>query len=271
MRIFARVNSAITWWKIAIPVLTIIVCCSQFHSGNFGRRRRLHAGTGIKALFGALPGAGIVFAYLGFEQADQLAGEIKNPQRNLPRAIIIVDPDRHRHLHPAAGRVHRRDARPACSTPRLRRHRRRATRVALAPFAALAASSGFGLAGGRSCGSTRSSPRSAPALIYKTSTSRVSYGLARNRYFPQIFAKVDSRGIPWVSLIVAFIVGLVFLLPFPSWHSLVGLVTGGERADVRGRAAVPGRVPRPGARTRTGPTGCPAPRCSRRSRSSSPT
>ena len=31
-----------------------------------------------------------MFAYLGFEQADQLAGEIKNPQRNLPRAIIIA-------------------------------------------------------------------------------------------------------------------------------------------------------------------------------------
>ena len=34
--------------------------------------------------------AGIVFAYLGFEQADQLAGEIKDPQANLPRAIIIA-------------------------------------------------------------------------------------------------------------------------------------------------------------------------------------
>ena len=43
-------------------------------------------------------------------------------------------------------------------------------------------------------------------LIYTTSTSRVSYGLARNRYYPQIFAKVDRRGIPWVSLIFAFIV-----------------------------------------------------------------
>ena len=51
---------------------------------------------GVKALFGALPSAGIVFAYLGFEQADQLAGEIKNPQRNLPRAIIFAVADRHR-------------------------------------------------------------------------------------------------------------------------------------------------------------------------------
>ena len=31
---------------------------------------------------------------------------------------------------------------------------------------------------------------------------------------------------PWASLILAFLAGLVFLLPFPSWHSLVGLVTG---------------------------------------------
>ena len=44
---------------------------------------------GIKALFGTLPIAGIIFAYFGFEQANQLAGEIKNPQRNVPRAIII--------------------------------------------------------------------------------------------------------------------------------------------------------------------------------------
>jgi amino acid transporter len=62
-------------------------------------------------------------------------------------------------------------------------------------------------------------------LIYVTSTSRVGYGLARNRYYPQAFQKTDNRGVPWISLIVAFLFGLLFLLPFPSWHSLVGLVT----------------------------------------------
>ena len=63
-------------------------------------------------------------------------------------------------------------------------------------------------------------------LIYTTGTSRVSYGLGRNRYFPPIFTKTDKRGIPWVGLFAAFIIGLFFLLPFPSWHSLVGLITG---------------------------------------------
>jgi amino acid transporter len=31
--------------------------------------------------------------------------------------------------------------------------------------------------------------------------------------------------VPWVGLIAAFLLGLVFFLPFPSWYQLVGLVT----------------------------------------------
>ena len=88
MRIFARVNNVITWWKVAVPVLAIIVLLFKFHPGNFTAGVGFMPG-GIKALFGALPAAGIIFAYSGFEQCDQLAGEIKNPGRNLPRAIII--------------------------------------------------------------------------------------------------------------------------------------------------------------------------------------
>src|SRR5580693_3798068 len=84
MRIFARVNNVITWWKVAIPVLTIIVLLTHWHSGNFTAGGSFLPG-GIRALFAALPAAGIVFAYSGFEQCDQLAGEIKNPGRNLPR------------------------------------------------------------------------------------------------------------------------------------------------------------------------------------------
>jgi amino acid transporter len=61
--------------------------------------------------------------------------------------------------------------------------------------------------------------------MYQTSTSRVGYGLARNRYYPKAFQWTDRNGVPWFSLIIAFLAGLLFLLPFPSWHSLVGLVT----------------------------------------------
>src|SRR5262249_7750362 len=35
MRLFNRVNSAITWWKVAVPVLLIVVLLFPFHGGNF--------------------------------------------------------------------------------------------------------------------------------------------------------------------------------------------------------------------------------------------
>jgi amino acid transporter len=62
-------------------------------------------------------------------------------------------------------------------------------------------------------------------MIYQTSTSRVGYGLARNRYYPPIFQWTDRNGVPWVSLLAAFAFGCVFLLPFPSWKTLVGFIT----------------------------------------------
>src|SRR5712672_2484335 len=34
MRIYGPLYSAVTWWKVAIPVLTIIIMFTQFHGGN---------------------------------------------------------------------------------------------------------------------------------------------------------------------------------------------------------------------------------------------
>src|SRR6185437_6876629 len=64
------VNNVITWWKVAIPVLTIIVLLTHWHSGNFTAGGQGFLPGGIHALFAALPAAGIVFAYSGFEQCD---------------------------------------------------------------------------------------------------------------------------------------------------------------------------------------------------------
>jgi amino acid transporter len=221
IRLFNRVNSGITWWKVAVPIFAIIVLLFKFHPSNFGA----HGGfmpLGAKALFGAIPGAGIVFAYLGFEQADQLAGEVKNPQKNLPRAIIIavllgtliycmlqvvfigaIQPTTLSHGWAAL-----------------------ATNKGLisGPFAFLAGAAALGWLAVILRIDAFVSPFGT-GLIYQTSSSRVGYGLGRNRYYPAIFTRTDSRGIPWVSLIVAFVAGLIFLLPFPSWSALVGLVT----------------------------------------------
>jgi amino acid transporter len=42
---------------------------------------------------------------------------------------------------------------------------------------------------------------------------------------PKVYEQVDRRGIPWFGLFTAFVIGCVCFLPFPSWKSLVGLIT----------------------------------------------
>src|SRR5258708_969029 len=85
MRLFNRVNIVVTWWKVAIPVIAIIVLLFKFHPGNFTAGGAGFFPGGIKGLTAALPLSGIIFAYSGFEQADQLAHDVKIPRRNLAR------------------------------------------------------------------------------------------------------------------------------------------------------------------------------------------
>ena len=222
MRQFARVNNTITWWKVAVPVLAIIVLLFKFKPGNFTAGGIGLFPGGIKGLTAALPLSGIIFAYSGFEQADQLAGEIKNPGRNLPRAIIVSI------LIGTAIYVLLQiafiGALPASA---IGNGLQKITNpeILAGPFAAVAALGGLAWLAHILRIDAFVSP-SGTGLIYTTGTSRVSYGLARNRYAPQIFDRVNGNGVPWVGLIFAFLFGLIFLLPFPSWRDLVGIIVG---------------------------------------------
>ena len=220
MRTFSKVNSGITWWKVAIPVLTIIVLLFKFHGGNFSNHG--FNPYGWKALFAAIPSAGIIFAYLGFEQADQLAAEIKNPQKNLPRAILLAT-----FIGIIIYVMLQVVFIGAMPTSQLTHGWANISdaNILAGPFAGLAGIVGLSALAVVLRIDAFVSPFGT-GLIYQTSSSRVGYGLGRNRYFPQVMTKVDKNGVPWVALIVAFVAGLFFLLPFPSWHSLVSLVTG---------------------------------------------
>jgi amino acid transporter len=220
MRTFAKVNNVITWWKVLVPVLAIIVLATKFHAGNFTAGGVGLFPGGIRGLTAALPLSGIIFAYSGFEQADQLAGEIKNPGRNLPRAIIIsilIGTAIYCLLQ-----IVFIGALPQSVIGHGLQHITN-PEILAGPFAAVAALGGITWLAHILRVDAFVSP-SGTGLIYTTGTSRISYGLARNRYAPQIFGKVSSNGVPWVGLIFAFLFGLVFLLPFPSWRSIVGII-----------------------------------------------
>ena len=213
-------NSAATWWKVAVPVVTIVVLMvTAFHTSNFTAANGFNP-YGAGGVLAAVSTSGIIFALLGFEQADQLAGESSRPQRDIPRAVIgsiVIGAIIYILLQIAF----------LAALPKSEIGRTWATGGYTAfsgPFANLASLVGIGWLATVLYIDAVISP-AGTGLIYTTGASRVSYGLSRNGYVPRAFETTDRRGIPWVGLIAAFVVGCICFLPFPSWRSLVGLIT----------------------------------------------
>jgi amino acid transporter len=232
----ARINNLLTSWKVLIPVLTIVVMLTtHFHSSNF------HADGGffikgdeIKDILIAIPTGGIVFALLGFEQAVQLGGESKNPKKDLPRAVILsiligaavyilvqvafigaLDPKILAQAGTWAGLA---DPAQQANHPAL-------AALNAAPFYAVASVAGISWLATILRLDAVISP-AGTGLIYLTSSSRISFGLSKNGYIPQAFEKNSPRTkVPVLGIIITAVIGLLFLLPFPSWGKLVGVVT----------------------------------------------
>ncbi|WP_051942725.1 APC family permease [Streptacidiphilus rugosus] len=219
IKVLAHTNSAATWWKIGVPLLTIAaLAITNFHGSNFGYQG--FSPFGAKGVLSAVSTSGIIFALLGFEQADQLAGESANPKRDIPRAVIgsifigafiyialqVVFIAALPHSAFAQGWANLTFTGKA------------------GPFAGLATTVGLGWLATILYIDAVVSP-AGTGLIYVTATSRVSYGLSRNGYVPEIFEKTTKRGVPWFSLFFAFAMGLIVFLPFPTWQKLVGFIT----------------------------------------------
>lgn len=219
----AAANSAATWWKIAVPLLVILVLSiGNFNTANFSAADGFSP-DGFHGILAAISTSGIIFSYLGFEQADQLAGESKNPKHDIPIAIIgamivgivvyvalqvaflLALPDS------AIGKTWAADGKGLYTG-------------FTGPFAEVATLLSIGWLATIVYADAIISP-AGTGLIYTTGSSRVSYGLSRNGYVPTMFEWTNEKGVPWVGLIGAFVTGCICFLPFPSWQSLVGLIT----------------------------------------------
>jgi amino acid transporter len=231
IRWLARVNNALTTWKVAIPVLTIIILLvGHFHGSNFSHGGGFFVkGHALKAILIAIPAGGIVFSLLGFEQAVQLGGEARDP-KDVPRAVILSI------FIGAAIYILLQIAFIGALEPKLLSqaggwqgltapsHNMTLTQLNSGPFYTVAKVAGLSwlafilrLDGVISPGGT--------GLIYLTSASRISFGLSRNGFLPTAFEQTDRHKAPVIGVIVATIIGLLFLLPFPAWSELVNVVT----------------------------------------------
>ncbi len=221
VRWFARVNNVLVWWKLFIIVLVIVAfIVAAFHGSNFTSQG--FKPEGWHGVFTAIATSGIVFSYLGFRQGIELAGETDNPSRNVPIAVIGSV------LLTGVIYVMLQVAFIGSLDPSLLTSTGGWANLTFAndfgPLAAVATLLGLGWLAVLLYIDAIVSPGDT-GLIYTTVTSRLSYAMARNGNVPRALSKTSERGVPLVSLVVTFLVGLVIFLPFPSWQQLVGFIT----------------------------------------------
>lgn len=220
VKFLSESNTVTVIWKTIVPILAVIVLVSlTFHPGNFSAGGGFLP-NGVDGIFAALP-VGVAFALQGFEQCIQLGGEARNPQKDLSRAIITavaIGTVIYIGLEVAfIGSLNPADILHNWNNP--------IAQGASAPYAALAAGAGATWLVYVLYIDAFISP-AGTGLLYLGTSARLSYALGREGQLPRRLGKVSLRGVPLWSIILAFVVGEIMFLPFPSWQSLVGVVTG---------------------------------------------
>jgi amino acid transporter len=221
VRWFARINNTLVWWKLAIILLVVATFfVTAFHGSNFHSHG--FAPQGVHGVFTAISTSGIIFSYLGFRQGIELAGETDNPKRNVPIAVIgsvLLTGLIYVLLQIAfIGALDPGTLADSKSWAKL------SFENDFGPLAALASGLGLGWLAVLLYIDAVVSPGDT-GLIYTTITSRISFAMARNGNAPKSLARTNANGSPMIGLLLAFVIGLVAFLPFPSWQQLVGFIT----------------------------------------------
>ncbi|HVC01897.1 MAG TPA: APC family permease [Steroidobacteraceae bacterium] len=220
VRLFAYANSAITIVKLIVPAGTAIaLICTQFHRRNF--HLGVHGGPqvlNVASILTAVATSGIVFSYNGFQSPVNLAGEARDPGRNVPLAIfgsIALSTIVYVMLQLAfIGAV----------SPALL-HGGWAALDYSSPFAQLALALNLNWLALLLYADAYVSP-SGTGTTYTATTARMVYAMERNGTVPKALGRVHPRfGVPrpamWFNLAVSF----VFLFFFRGWGRLAAVIS----------------------------------------------
>lgn len=171
-------------------------------------------------IFTALSAGGVAFAFTGFQNGLILAGEVKNPQRNIPIAIlgaVVIGFVLYFMLQlsfiAAMPQKYLTHGWHALSYP-----------GDSGPLVGLSLLLGLGVVATLLMIDAAFSPFGT-TLVYTAATSRILYGMALNQHLPKIFLKVNRHKIPYVTLYANLLVGIFSFLPFPGWQKLVAFLS----------------------------------------------
>lgn len=219
LRWVLRLNNAVAIWKLVIPViaaLTLIIY--GFKAENFTSHGFLAAGW--RGVFQAISAGGIVFAYNGFKTVVEMAGEASNPRRTIPVALIgsIVACMLVYILLQVAFLG-------AVPSEALANGWTQLTfSGAKSPLITLLLGIGSVFVLAMLYVDTMVAPMGA-GLIYVTSGARILQAMGHNKQMPMFTELMNKQGIPVYAIMVNFVLGMLFFLPFPGWQKMMEFIS----------------------------------------------
>lgn len=218
--LLAKSNNFITTVKLVVPAATgFIFIASSFHPENFTAYHDTVVPYGVSNIFTAIVSCGIFYAFYGFSLITVFAKEIKNPQRNLPLALVgsvsvclviylilqvsfigAIDPK----IIATQG-WHALDFK--------------------SPLANLAALLGLNWLVILLYADAALSP-SGCGSIYVGSGARMLQGMAEDKQMPQIFARMNQKFmVSRTSLLFTLAICFIISIFFDSWQKIMVVVT----------------------------------------------
>lgn len=218
IRWLLNINSVVTIWKIFVPLATVVVLLAHtIHPSNLSAAPGSYT---ISGIFTALPTAGVVFSFLGFRTAIDLAGESRNPGRSMPFAVIgsIALAALVYVALQIAFLLVLAPSDIAQGWPQLD------FSGSTGPFAGLAMGLGMTWLAAMIYVDAYISPAGTGWLMM-TGGTRVLMANGERRAGPSWLARINRFGVPWTTVIVMWVVGCLFFLPFPAWQQMVGYIS----------------------------------------------
>jgi APA family basic amino acid/polyamine antiporter len=206
----ANVQTALTWLKVLMILVIAGFCFTSLQHGSFHNLTTSFTGArgGVAGFMIALTAA--LWAYDGWSDVSQMAGEIKDPQRSMPRALVggvaivgslyMLTNAAIQYVLPAATIAHAE--RPAADAMRLVAGNAGAALVSLGMAISICATFvGSSLSG-----------------------ARVPFAAAQDRLFPSVLARIHPRfHTPWASLVLQAVLSTLLLLAIGRFQALFSL------------------------------------------------
>ncbi len=222
LRWLIKANDFLTIIKIIIPLILVGIVMYYFSSEKsiFHPAHSEFAPMGFHGVLGAISMGGIMFAFNGFKQAAEMAGEAKNPKFSVPFAIVgsvvlclaiylllqiaflsSLTPENILNGWPDIQLKNNNSPFSAIVV--------QDNLASLLPLLYIGAIIGPFAAG----------------LMYCGSAARSIYGMSTNGYIPKVFQKLSGYGNPVYAIIVNFFFGMMLFAPLPGWDKMVNFLS----------------------------------------------